>query len=114
MCPPSGIVFEFNPPVESGCFVRRPAPGCTTTFPRSTTSLFISIYVYISGEPVLENRDLGIFLNGSVKNEIVAVFIQVLRKEANAGLHDYFPKVYDQLLTLTKIVSGKVTKLQRR
>jgi dynein heavy chain len=39
---------------------------------------------------------------------------QVLSGGGNAALHDYFPKVYEQLLALTKIVSGKVTKLQRK
>jgi len=37
-----------------------------------------------------------------------------LREGGNEALHKYFPKVYDQLLALTKIVSGKVTKLQRK
>ena len=32
----------------------------------------------------------------------------------NAGLHDYLPRSHEQLMELTRIVAGKITKLQRK
>ena len=44
----------------------------------------------------------------------VGIVEAAINAHGNAGLHDYFKVSHEQLMHLTKVVAGKITKLQRK